>query len=218
MSAESLVAKSQYQIVPCATAEDLLIARNTVRGWIDIQSDRLAISRQNKGTSEAAFQAFKEDKDTFDKYSTVLSYISDSIVRQRNQITQEALEPSRVTLLRDGRSNVQGILGVTIKSDQVYIDGLASAPWNIPMNASAGSYLSRVFKGAGKALMAYAYKQTQQLNKPVLCTTPLASAFSFYQGIQMEFDQKSCLFSYRIGEAPPQALKPYYEDEKKTQS
>lgn len=83
-------------------------------------------------------------------------------------------------LLKDQR--IQGLLCLSERVKDLYINVLISAAWNIPMcGAVAEAHEDLRVKGVGTTLMHVAYKTAQKLNVNKLALLCLPSSYGFYK-------------------------------------
>ena len=179
-----------FQIEPVDTEERLEHVKAIVRTWQDAAAERLSISRHNKGSrGSPEFDNFLDDRGLFTDYNTVMGYLVSSIDEKRTQLrSPDRIEaPVEIASLADADDEVQGLAAMTIKVDHVYLDALASAPWNIRMHSPVPDGKMR-FQGCGSALVGYACSVAHREHKLTLATTPFAGARSFYESLGMTWN------------------------------
>lgn len=105
-----------------------------------------------------------------------------------------ALNPKNFRGVRDSDGNLQAAATVKIRKNEIYIENLATAPWNVYSKNSKST------KGAGREIMLSLAKEAVSKNKS-LSLSSLPGAEGFYQkvGFKLERPRKGNeLAGYRM--------------------
>ena len=168
--------------------------------WKKTIQHRLSVSQPHKDVSAEALQQFKEDNKTAADYSGVLESIKRVVCD---------LQKIPVILFTEGSYGVDGLCVASIKMQgaELYIHGLASAPWNIAMHAGlCGSQKEIQRKGVGTSLLQACYRLAQIKKISTITTISLSSAHEFYKKRGMTFDSDIGIFTYEVTDQTPPAL------------
>lgn len=189
------------QQIPLACADQATQKKvvSLISAWREQMNEQIADARETKNNSPSptAIDDFIAAKKTGKDYLDVLSYMEGSIKSPKGAVlltlTSQA-DPA------EGLSNqVEGLCVSTLgrrSPGERYIDGMASAPKNVSINRNSNAACKdQKTPGVGAALF-HSLTDTLQADA-TLATTPLASAFGFYQKMGMEFDPKKQEFQTR---------------------
>ena len=182
------------QQIPLACADQATQKKvvSLISAWREQMNEQIADARETKNNSPSptAIDDFMAAKKSGKDYLDVLSYMEGSIKSPKGQVL--------ITLTSEA-NQVEGLCVSTLgrrSPAERYIDGMASAPKNFSINTTGASGCKdQRTPGVGAALF---HSLTDELQgDATLATTPLASAFGFYQKMGMEFDPKKQEFQIR---------------------
>ncbi len=175
---------TSHSISILQTKEELKTAKKELKAWKELVNERLGKTRICKKPNDPeSLSHFESDRLTVQEYSEVLSFLNQGIEKLPTNTTEDI----RIYALKDLSGTTQGMCSITVKTDHVYLNAIASAPWNISMHGESDR---SPYKGAGKQLIAAIFETAQDKHVEELRTSPLTSALPFYEKLGMRENQK----------------------------
>lgn len=170
---------SQYVI---RTLNDKNQIKSTLVEWTDYANDRLSESRAAKGNSEEAMDNFLSDKSDLAQYMTVLSYI-------KNPQGKDPNADVKIFAADDLENRTQALSSLRVYPDHIYLNGLATAPWNLSLSQNVIHTKEKV-KGAGTSAFTATCNFAKELHIQHVRTSPTGSSLSFYENQGMMYDKE----------------------------
>jgi len=170
---------SQYVI---KTLTDKKEIKSTLVEWTDYANVRLSESRAAKENSEEAMDNFLSDKTDLAKYTTVLGYI-------KNPHGKDTTADVKIFAAIDLEDRTQALASLRIYSDHVYLNGLATAPWNLSLSPNVIHTKEKV-KGAGTSAFTATCNFAKTLHLQHVRTSPTGNSLSFYENQGMTHDKE----------------------------
>lgn len=150
---------------------------NTLKDWKEIAAHRFISCKK-----EFALTAkYKVDNDTesVKQYYDVLNLSTECLTELSNP-DKNTTALKILLLYKD--TILQGISCIVLENDHVYVKGLVSAPWNIPMNGPIQqAHQSLKVKGVGTSLLRDIYTTAQEERKNSIVLVSLPGSYSFYK-------------------------------------
>jgi hypothetical protein len=169
-----------HSISMVQTQEELKTAKKELKAWKEHVNERLGKTRVCKNPNNPeSLSHFESDRLTVQEYSDVLSFLNQGIEKLPTNTTEDI----RIYALKDTSGTTQGMCSITVKTDHIYLNAIASAPWNISMHGESDKV---PYKGAGKQLITAIFETAQDKRVEELRTSPLTSALPFYEKLGMQ--------------------------------
>lgn len=171
--------------------------RKTLKSWMDVLGERVGISRQlaSQGKLDAT-----ADLDLWKNCQELKFYITAHVEKlEKGQALQNEGMLS-ISLLMDDQKNIQTICTTTLQINQLYINVILSAPWNIKMESPVPApHDQMAVARAGTTMIRAMYEFAQEAKVPQLRLKPLPNSYDFYkQHCAMSEDVKKGEFFYNV--------------------
>lgn len=155
--------------------------------------------------SEISRKELDEDRDTVEQYIKIIRLYEDGLDPIIKKAKGTANKVLRVA--QDGDRNIQAMTGFTVDADQIYLNLIVTAPWNLRMHApNMEEHKALATKGGGTTLMRSVYQSAQALGKEKLSLKPMDGSYTYYnERLKMEDDPDGSCF-YRVTEKVPEPL------------
>lgn len=193
-------------IISKGNEKTLATFKKLTRTWDDIAADRTGKIRQlylEKPTKEIKDKEL-EDVQSVKVYKLPTSMFRDDIGKMTSKSKNKEEEEYKLLILSDKNNQVQAMGSIAIRSDEIYINTLFTAPWNLEMHGCIEEdHKSLVTRGAGTAFIRATYELAQKNNKSQITLKPTNQSQGFYQKMGMTFNEeglKKFHFKYDVNQ------------------
>ena len=205
---ESLIVPSVHsrhtEVTEIKSPEQIKMVNKTIKVWKEAVGDRFGEAQKWKNEDENKHK-YDHDEQKVREYKDILTFISTRVDTLKKDPSKC---PDQHILVAKTNETVQGIAVFQTEPSDIYLKLLASAPWNITLNAPVpDDHRDLQTKKIGTHLIAKCYERGLQESKQRLILTPMSNSLGFYRHIGMKpIDEKGMEYYFDIANTWPKAL------------